>query len=151
MTEPTEVKPKHTLRNMWIGFGGLVVLLLGYTGFVFWSRSQDTKLAMQQQAEKRAAEEHTADEKSVDALGGSEFKILAFYGSPGRIRRGEEVTLCYGVSKAKTVKLDPPDGNVWPAATRCLQVAPKKTTKYTLTADDGAGNAKSADLTITVK
>jgi hypothetical protein len=151
MTEPTEIKSKHTLRNMWIGFGGVVLLLLGYTGFVFWSRSQDTTLAMQQQAEKRAAQEHEANEKSVDALGGSEFKILAFYGSPGLVRRGDEVTLCYGVSNAKTVKLDPPEGKVWPAATRCLQVSPKKTTKYTLTAEDGAGNSRSADLTITVK
>ncbi len=151
MTEPEEQKPKLTLRNLWLGFGGVVVLLLGYTGFVFWTRSQDTKLLVQQRAEKAAAEQREADEKSVDALGGSDFKILAFYASPGLIHRGDQVTLCYGVSNAKTVKLDPPDGNVWPAATRCLQIAPKKTTKYTFTAEDEAGNSKSADLTITVK
>jgi hypothetical protein len=151
MTEPLEHKPKHTLRNLWLGFGAVVLLLLAYTGFVFWSRSEDTKLVAQRQAEMRAAEQREADEKSVDALGGSDFKILAFYASPGRIHRGDQVTLCYGVSNAKSVKLDPPDGSLWPAATRCLQIAPKKTTKYTLTADDGAGNTKSADLTITVK
>ncbi len=144
-------KPKFTLGKLWLGFGVVVLLLLAYTGFVFWTRSQDTKLAVQQHAEKLAAEQHEADEKSVDALGGSDFKILAFYASPGLIHRGDQVTLCYGVSNAKSVKLDPPDANVWPAATRCLQVSPKKTTKYTFTADDGAGNTKAADLTITVQ
>jgi hypothetical protein len=59
--------------------------------------------------------------------------------------------MCYGVSNAKSVKLDPPDANVWPSNDRCLQISPKKTTTYTFTADDGQGNTKTATLTIEVK
>jgi hypothetical protein len=34
---------------------------------------------------------------------------------------------------------------------RCMQITPKKTTKYTFTADDGKGSTKTAELTIEVK
>jgi hypothetical protein len=87
----------------------------------------------------------------VEELGGSDFKILAFYASPGSIHRGDTVDMCYGVSNAKTVKLDPPEANVWPSANRCMQVTPKKTTTYTLTIDDGKGNISNQQLTIIVK
>ena len=49
------------------------------------------------------------------------------------------------------VKLDPPDvPSMFPSLDRCVKVAPKKTTTYTFTADDGKGNTKTAQLTIEV-
>jgi len=87
----------------------------------------------------------------VEILGGSEFKIISFYASPGEIHRGDTVTMCYGVSNAKSVSVDPPIGEVWPSVSRCMQITPKKTTKYTFTADDGKGSTKTAELTIVVK
>jgi hypothetical protein len=91
------------------------------------------------------------DEKSIESLGGSDFKILAFYASPGYIAKGDTVDLCYGVSNAKTVTIEPPAGNIWVSTNRCLQIHPTKTTKYVFTAEDVKGNKQTADLTITVK
>jgi hypothetical protein len=151
MNEQPEVKTPHALRNLWLGFGAVVLIVLGFVGYTFWSRrTENADLAYKQQAAK-SAQQRESDAAAVEELGGSDFKILAFYASPGLIHRGDTVDMCYGVSNAKTVKLDPPAGNVWPSANRCMQVSPKKTTTYTLTIDDGKGNTANQQLTITVK
>ena len=151
MAEPPETKKPNALRNLWMGFGAVALIVLAYVGYTMWSRkTQDADLAYKQQAAK-SAQQRESDAAAVEELGGSDFKILAFYASPGLIHRGETVDMCYGVSNAKTVKLDPPEGNVWPSANRCLQVTPKKTTTYTLTIDDGKGKTANQQLTVTVK
>ena len=151
MAEPPETKKPNALRNLWMGFGAVALIVLAYVGYTMWSRkTQDADLAYKQQAAK-TAQQRESDAAAVEELGGSDFKILSFYASPGLIHRGETVDMCYGVSNAKTVKLDPPEGNVWPSANRCLQVTPKKTTTYTLTIDDGKGNTANQQLTVTVK
>jgi hypothetical protein len=151
MAEQPEEKKPNALRNLWMGFGGVVLIVLAFVGYIMWSRkTQDADLAYKQQAAK-SAQQRESDAAAVEELGGSDFKILAFYASPGLIHRGETVDMCYGVSNAKTVKLDPPEGNVWSSANRCLQVKPKKTTTYTLTIDDGKGKTANQQLTITVK
>jgi hypothetical protein len=153
MTPPGDPEPKapHTIRNMWRIFGALAAIILLYSAYTFWSRWQENQdLAAKQKAAQAAAQREDA-QKTYDTLGGSEFKILSFYASPGVIHRGDTVEMCYGVSNAKTVKLDPPEANVWPSNDRCVQVSPKKSTTYTLTADDGKGNTKNATLTIEVK
>jgi hypothetical protein len=151
MIEQPEVKKPNALRNLWMGFGGVLLIVLAFVGYTLWSRkTQDADLAYKQQAAK-SAQQRESDAAAVEELGGSDFKILAFYASPGAIHRGETVDMCYGVSNAKTVKLDPPEGNVWPSANRCMQVTPKKTTTYTLTIDDGKGKTANQQLTITVR
>jgi hypothetical protein len=151
MNEQPEVKTPHALRNLWLGFGAVVLIVLGFVGYTFWSRrTENADLAYKQQAAK-SAQQRESDAAAVEELGGSDFKILAFYASPGLIHRGDTVDMCYGVSNAKTVKLDPPAGNVWPSANRCMQVSPKKTTTYTLTIDDGKGNTANQQLTINVR
>jgi hypothetical protein len=150
MERPEEKKP-NGLRKLWMGFGAVVAVVLCFVGYTMWSRkTQDADLAYKQQAAKTAAQRES-DAAAVEELGGADFKILSFYASPGLIHRGDTVDMCYGVSNAKTVKLDPPEGNVWPSANRCLQVTPKKTTTYTLTIDDGKGKTADQQLTITVK
>jgi hypothetical protein len=151
MNEQPETKSPHTLRNLWMGFGGVLLIVLAFVGYTMWSRkTQDADLAYKQQAAK-SAQQRESDAAAVEELGGSDFKIIAFYASPGLIHRGETVDMCYGVSNAKTVKLDPPEANVWPSANRCMQVTPKKTTTYTLTIDDGKGGTANQQLTIMVK
>ncbi len=66
-------------------------------------------------------------------------QIIAFYASPNVIRPGQHISLCYGVAQAKSIRIEPPAGDAWPTFTRCLDVAPRKTTTYTLTAIDAAG------------
>jgi hypothetical protein len=151
MNEQPEVKSPHALRNLWLGFGAAVLIVLVYVGYTLWSRrTENADLAYKQQAAK-SAQQRDSDAAAVEELGGSDFKILAFYASPGSIHRGDTIDMCYGVSNAKTVKLDPPEANVWPSANRCMQVTPKKTTTYTLTIDDGKGNTANQQLTIVVK
>jgi hypothetical protein len=150
MNEHPEMKSPHALRNLWLGFGAVVLIVLAFVGYTFWSRhSENADLAYKQEA-ARSAQQRESDATAVEELGGSDFKILAFYASPGSIHRGDTVDMCYGVSDAKSVKLDPPEANVWPSANRCMQVTPKKTTTYTLTIDDGKGNTANQQLTITV-
>jgi len=136
---------------MWLGFGVLAAIILAYTAFTFWSRWQENQDIAAKEKTAQAAAQRDAAEKSVEVLGGNEFKIISFYAMPGRIHRGDTVDMCYGVSNARSVKLDPPVANVWPSVDRCMQVSPKKTTTYTFTADDGKGNTKTAQLTIEVR
>ena len=151
MLEEPEEKAPRTVRTMWQVFGAIVAIILIYTAYTFWSRWQENQdLAAKQKAAQEAAQREDA-QKSYDTLGGSEFKIISFYALPGTIHRGDTVDMCYGVSNAKSVKLDPPDANVWPSNDRCLQIVPKKTTTYTFTAEDGKGHIKTATLTIEVK
>jgi hypothetical protein len=150
MLQQPEQKTPRTLRNMWTVFGVLAAIVVGYTAFVFWSRWQENQDLAAKQKTAQAAAQRDAAEKSVELLGGSDFKIISFYATPGKIQRGDTVDMCYGVSNAKSVKLDPPVANVWPSVDRCMQVSPKKTTTYTFTADDGKGNTKTAQLTIEV-
>jgi hypothetical protein len=150
-SQESEQKTAHVLRNMWLVFGAIVVIVLLYMGYTFWARWQENSdLAAKRQA-AQSEEQRDEAQKTFENLGGDEFKIMGFYATPGLIRPGDTVQMCYGVSNAKTVKLDPPEADVWPAANRCMQVSPKKTTTYTLTADDGKGNTKTATLTIEVK
>jgi len=152
MLEQPGQKTPRTLRNMWTGFGVVAVIILAYTAFTFWSRWQENSDIAAKEKTTQAAKERDDAAKSFEVLGGADFKIESFYAMPGIIHRGEEVDMCYGVSNAKSVKLDPPEvASMFPSLNRCVKVAPKKTTTYTFTADDGKGNIKTAQLTIEVR
>jgi hypothetical protein len=146
-----EVKLRRTLRNLWLGFGVIALIALAYVGYTLWARHTENADLAYKQKVAQSATQRESDAAALEELGGADFKIMAFYASPGFIHRGDTVDLCYGVSNAKTVKLDPPEASVWPSANRCMQVKPKKTTTYSLTIDDGKGNTANQQLTITVK
>jgi hypothetical protein len=85
-------------------------------------------------------------------MGGNRFEILVYAANPPVVRAGEKSSLCYSVSNAKEVKIEPKtEEPVWPAYSRCVHVSPRKTTKYTLTIDDGAGHTKTATVDVTVR
>ena len=44
----------------------------------------------------------------------------------------------------KSVKFEPESQPISPAAYHCVHVSPRKTTTYTLTAEDAEGNTKTA-------
>jgi hypothetical protein len=118
-----------------------------YVGWVFYSRWQANSAI----AEKAAEKERTQDQQTFEAMGGNRFEILVFAANPPVIQSGEKSSLCYSVSNAKALKIEPQtEEPVWPAFNRCVHVSPRKTTKYTLTIDDGAGNIKSAVLEVKV-
>lgn len=144
-----EPEPKGTggMRLYWIGSGVVLCLALAYLGWVFFSRWQTNH----EIEERIAAEKRAQAEKTFEGMGGDRFEILAFYASPAVVHRGDEATLCYSVSNAKSVTLQPQSNPVWPAFERCVNVTPSKTTTYTLTATDAAGNTKSSTVVVEVR
>jgi len=142
-----ESKPFKGFRNPLIYTSILTVVVLIYLGMTFLSRRQQNR-ELEEQAK---AKQRQQDSQTVENLGGNRFEILNFYALPGRIHRGDEAQLCYGVSNAKTVTINPPVEGVWPSLNRCINISPKKSTTYTFTAQDAAGNSKTASLTLEVR
>jgi len=121
-----------------------------YAIFVFISRYESNR-AFERRAAQQAVEKRIADDRAaIEQLGGSDLTIRALYVSPSIIHRGESAQLCYDVSNAKTVTLDPPAGEVWPSHDRCVGVSPKKTTTYTLTITGASGAPVSNSIKVTV-
>jgi len=150
MTNDSAPVPVSVIRKFFkYSWFGILIVVLG-VAWVFYSRWQTNRDIEFRAAQKAAAEQRENAARSVELMGGSKFDILNFYAAPGAVRRGDSFQLCYGVSNAKDVKLDPPVGSVWPSLSRCLSVTPKKTATYTLTATDSAGHTKTASLTVTV-
>jgi hypothetical protein len=123
-----------------------VIVATLYAGWTIWSRHQSTMDAVQAQKQQEAQR----DEAVVHELGDGNLKILSFYASPGVVKAGEKALVCYGVSNAKEVKIDPPLDDVGPSLSRCLEARPRKTTEYTLTARDAAGHEARQSVTLQV-
>src|ERR1700722_12545207 len=140
-------EPRTGLRNYWIISSVMILLAAGYVGWVFFSRLVDNR-ALEQKA---AAQRRAQDQQTVAGMGGNRFEILGFYANPASIHRGDTADLCYSVSNARTVKLEPQTHPVWPASRHCVQVAPGNTTTYTLTAEDGAGHTQVAKAVVEVR
>jgi hypothetical protein len=136
----------NLLKRIMPYIGLLILAGLIYDGAIFYSRWSD-----KQKAEQIQKDAELTKDRKVAALVGDGVKILSFYAAPGTIARGAHTNLCYGVSGAKNVKLDPPAGEVWPALTRCVPASPKKDTEYTLTVDDGAGHNATETIAVKVK
>jgi hypothetical protein len=124
-----------------------IVVAILYVGWIFLSRWQLDRETKQRAQEQRRAEA----QKVVEAYGGGNVKILSFSASRGFVRPGETAQLCYGVSNAKTVRIDPDVKDIWPSMNRCVDVAPKKDTTYTITAADDKGHSETASLQIKVQ
>jgi hypothetical protein len=125
----------------------LVVLAALYTGWTLYSRSQGGAEADLRSKQKQAE----ADKKVVDAYGGDDLTILGFAADPHSVSAGGRVLMCYGVTNASKVSIDSGVESIKPSLSRCLEVFPKKTTTYTLKAEDSKGNSKTKSLTITVR
>jgi hypothetical protein len=146
LTDPGPEPPRSGV-NLYVVIPIVVFLLAAlYVGGVFYSRWRSNRVIQT----KAADSERTHDEKVYQAMGGDRFDILKFYAYPGIIRRGDSTTLCYSVSNAKSVTLEPQPNAVWPAFERCVTVTPTKTRTYTLTATDAAGNKKTATAEVEV-
>jgi len=138
-------------KKYWLYFLPVLGVLIAYVGWVMLARWHENKQAEERAAEEARQKERAEAESTVETLGGNKFDIIAFYVSPGMIRQGESAQLCYGVSNAKTVSLDPPVEEVWPSASRCFDVSPKKTTTFTLTAEGARGEKKTQSLELEVR
>ena len=137
---------EKVVRKMVPITSAILVLVMLYVGWIFYSRRRDARAA---EDKARAAEAQNA-QYTVNKYGGGRVKVLAFSLSSGAIHKGQSVQLCYGVANAKNVKIEPPVGEIWPSMQRCVDVSPKKDTDYVITADDGQGHSDTAQLAIKV-
>jgi hypothetical protein len=151
MIGDTQNPKPNPARKFWLYSAPVLAIAIAYSGWIMLSRWLENKQLTDQAAEQARAREKLQAQQTVESLGGDRFDILSFYVSPGAIRRGESAQLCYGVSNAKTVTLDPPVAEMWPSASRCFDVTPTKTTNYTLTATDAQGNKKNVALELKVE
>ena len=119
---------------------------LFYDGWIFYSRLSDARHAEQ----KRVDQEAQTVRQTLDRIGGTDLKILNFYAQPPVVHRGRKATVCYSVVNAKSVRVEPPIGDVYPALSHCIEIFPAKSTEYKLTAQDDAGHAVRQALTISV-
>lgn len=124
-----------------------MVMAAIWTGWTLYSRQQSAAEAERQSQQKQA----DIDRKLVAAFGGDQLTILGFNAASMEVAAGGRVLMCYGVSNATAVKIEPEVEPLKPALQHCLEVFPKKTTDYTLTASDRKGNTKSKTLTIRVR
>jgi hypothetical protein len=130
-----------------------ILLVVGalYVSFVLLSRYETNRAFERRNAEKLRELRREEDRRAIEQLGGSEFSIRALYVSPVVIHRGETAQLCYDVTNAKAVTLDPPEGAVWPSHSRCLDLSPSRTTTYTLTITDASGKTASQTVELQVR
>ena len=119
--------------------------------WIIFSRWNENRAIDNRLKEQRTQQQQEEDRTVLERLGGKELAIQNFYASPGEIRRGQAVELCYGVANAKTVTLEPQSNPVWPSYSRCVSVTPTKTTIYTLTIADAVGNTKTGTLEVKVR
>jgi hypothetical protein len=146
-SNPHESGPAATIRMLLPWTSAVLVLALLWTCWVFFSRYREAAEAERDIAERKAK----ADQQTLSLLGGDRLTVLDFYASPGAIHRGTHVSLCYGVSNAVSMTIEPDLGSWKPAISRCIDVAPKRTTSYTLTAKSAKGQTVTANATVTVE
>jgi hypothetical protein len=78
-------------------------------------------------------------------------RILRFYATTGSIALGDKAQLCYGVENAKSVHLSPDIAEIVPAANRCLEIVPERTTHYTILAEGFDGHIATRFVTLVVE
>jgi hypothetical protein len=119
-----------------VGAGSVTGL---YSGWVLWQRHR--------------SQTQPATFQTVDPLAkyGSHVKIVQFYTTTGTITKGRKALLCYSVVNATVVRLDPPVESVWPSMSRCFEIAPVRSTRYTLTAEGADRTTASEILEVVVK
>jgi hypothetical protein len=79
-------------------------------------------------------------------------QITQFKANPSSLASGIPGKLCYGVENAARLELTPKVEDILPASERCIDIAPKDTTLYTLTAfgTDAAAGQDSKEVEVKV-
>jgi hypothetical protein len=125
-----------------------VALAALYTAYVFgsrWVENRRIETAASQAARLKAQRE------IAQIYGDGRLKILQFYVAPGVINRGQKALVCYGTVNATSVRLEPAVEPMYPALSRCLEVAPTHETRYTLVAEDAKGHNAKESVVLQVK
>ncbi len=146
---PTPAPLKETSLKKLIPFTSVALIIaVLYVAWTFYSRHRSDRAAAEQiAARQQEARQHVVDQ----VFGDGAVKFVAFGADSADVKRGESTQLCYGVVNAKTVTVDPPVEALKPSYHHCMQIAPAKTTTYTIAADGGKGHKQSESVTIHVR
>jgi len=150
LAQPVPPK-KSALKNPFLYSWAALGIAALVVGGILFSRWYENRGIEKRAKEERTQKQQEQDRMALEQLGGKELAIQNFYASPGEIRPGETVQLCYGVANAKSVTLEPQANPVWPSYSRCVDVTPAKSTIYTLTIADAAGNTRTQSLEVKVR
>jgi hypothetical protein len=148
---PEKLRTKTLFKNPLLYSSLLIGTTLFVVLWILYSRWQENRVIEQRTRDEASRKQTENDRLALEQFGGKELAIQSFYASPGAVRKGESVQLCYGVANAKEVKLEPQPNAVWPSYARCVNVSPAKTTTYTLTISDASGNTKIQSLEVIVR
>jgi hypothetical protein len=148
---PVNPPKKSIFKNPLLYSSAMLAVAMLFVVGVLFSRWLENRRIDRQAVEQRAQKQLAQDRAALEQMGGKNLAIQIFYASPGAVRRGETVQLCYGVANAKTVNLEPQSNPVWPSHARCVDVTPSETTTYTLTIEDAAGHSQSQPLEVKVR
>jgi hypothetical protein len=140
-------QPARILRRLLPWLSAAVAVAVLYDGWIFYERWH----SLRQIERRRAAQEARQAQQTLDLLGRGGLKILSFYAVPQTIHRGDRTELCFGVTGAKRVRMEPVTEALHPALSYCLPVAPRKDTQYQLIAEDSAGQTVSSSVLVKVQ
>jgi len=142
--------PKSVLRRPFVYSTLVIVVVAVYVGWILFSRHVANRAYEERIKNQQAQKQHQSDQEAIEQLGGSELAIQMLYATP-EIQRGQTAQVCFGVANAKSVTLEPQTNPVWPSHSLCVDVIPKKTTTYTLTASGADGRSVAQQATVTVR
>ena len=142
--------PKPLFKRPYFYSSLVLAAVALYAAWVLLSRYESNRAFERRHIEQQTEQRREDDRRAIEQLGGSDLAVRALYISPAIIHRGQSAQLCYDVTNAKSVTLDPPAGAVWPSHSRCINISPKKTTTYTLTIADASGKTASQTVTLQV-
>jgi hypothetical protein len=151
MLPQPELKQKSLFKNPSLYSWAALAIIAFVVVWILFSRWQENRSIENRSKEEKAQKQLDADRAALDQFGGKELAIQNFYATPGAIRSGGSVQLCYGVANAKTVTLQPQASPVWPSYSRCVDVTPTQSTTYTLTIADAAGHTRTQTLDVKVR
>jgi hypothetical protein len=126
-----------------------VIAVIAISGlFLGWVLFSHGSAGIQTDTTVPAATQRNAD--TVAYYGNGQLKVLSFYASPAEVRKGSRALVCYGVSNATAVRIEPSAGETWPSTGRCMEVTATKDTEYKMTAQDGAGHEETRTVSLHV-
>jgi hypothetical protein len=141
---------KSVLKNPFVYTSLALLVVAIYVVWIFLSRHLADRAYQERIRSQQAEKQRASDQAAIKQLGGGELAIQMLYATP-EIGRGETAQVCFGVANAKSVTLEPQSNPVWPSHNLCVDVKPKKTTTYTLTATGADGKAVTQQVTVAVK
>lgn len=124
----------------------VTVAALLYAAWVMLSRRSENRRLEEGDLRRRSE----AARALPPDLRGNQLKILQFYAIPAELRRGEKGQICYGVLNATAVRMEPEVEALSPTLSRCFEIAPRASTRYTLKAEGKDGGTISESFVLKV-